>query len=195
MKNTLIAGAIASLLIAPGAKAGEFFIGVNAGTTDFGSGLNDLCEDVQEDNRSIGGFPIGCTVTEDSDTVLSINGGYNFNRVFGIEVGYTDLGEYEGEVTVPIATTAGTVSADFIYGALVLSAPFTEKFSASLRLGGASADAEVSTAFLGAEIEDEAIAFVGASLDYRLTDNLSLQARYDNFEELTIATGGIRFHF
>ncbi len=194
MKQLLIAALLPASLIAANASAGEFFIGLNAGTSDF-SGLGEACDDFRADNMQPGGLPVRCVVTEDSDTTLSINAGYNFNRVLGIEAGYTDLGEYSAELGISRFSVPVDAEVTFSYAALVLSAPFSDSFSASLRLGGVNADFEINSISLSGELEDEAAAFVGASLDYRITDAISVQVRYDDFDELSITSAGVRLHF
>lgn len=197
MKTILKIASLATLIsTAPASIAGEFFIGLNAGTSNF-TGLQDECDDLLEDNRLVGGLPVSCVITDDSDTTLSINAGYNFNRVFGLEVGYVDLGEYGADFSASRITASATASADFTYAGLVLSAPFTDNFSISARLGGVNANAEASSDSLGVgvELEDETLAFVGASMDYRVAERISLQLRYDYLSEVDITSAGIRFHF
>ena len=196
MKKILTFSALVSLsALSIPANAGEFFVGLNAGTTTFDA-LNDACDDLLEDNVSVGGFPLTCAVDDDSDTALSINAGYNFNRFFGLELGYVDMGEYAASVTAARVTVTATAEVDYTYASLVLSAPLTDKFSLSARLGAANANAEIGSQLgISGEIEDETAAFVGASADYRLNDQFSIQVRYDTFDEADITSAGIRFHF
>lgn len=174
--------------------AGEFFIGVMGGQSNF-SELSDACDELIEDNRLIGGLPVSCRVTEDSDTVVGINAGYNFNRFIGLEAGYLDLGEYEAEFTASRITVSALAELDLAYAGLVLTAPFNDAFSVSARVGGVNANAEVSSLGFSLEIEDETTAFVGASVDYRFTENLSFQLRYDDLDVVDITTAGLRYHF
>ncbi len=177
------------------ALAGEFFIGVNAGTSNF-DGLNDACDDLLESNQTIAGLPVTCQVNDDSDTVLGLNAGYNLNRYLGLEVGYIDLGEYTADFNVAGVTVPAQAELDFAYAALVLTAPFTDKFSLSARAGGVNANAELSSPIgVEAELEDETAAFIGASVDYRLMEKLSLQLRYDYLSEIDITSLGLRYHF
>lgn len=196
MKKMLKPASLATALLAmaPQVYAGEFFIGANVGTSNF-SALNEECDELVSDNRVIGGFPVGCEITEDSDTTLGINAGYNFNSVFGVEVGYIDLGEYSANITTALIPVPATASADITYAGLVLTAPFTEKFSISARLGGVNANAEVSAIGASLEVEDETTGFVGASVDYRITEKISIQLRYDDLDVIDITSAGIRYHF
>ncbi len=184
----------AGLMISHSSTAGEFFIGLNAGQSNF-SGLVEACDDLVDDNRNVSGFPVACTITEDSDTTLSINAGYNFNRFFGAEIGYIDLGEYEGNVSLGRINFPITADADLTYAGLVLSAPFTKSFSISARLGAVNGNAEASTTSLSAEFEDETGAFAGVSADFRVTENISVQLRYDDLDLVDITSAGIRYHF
>ena len=195
MRKILKLAPVAALVLAaPQANAGEFFIGATAGTSNF-SALSEECDDLIADNRTIGGFAVSCQIDDDSDTTFGINAGYNFNSVFGVEVGYVDLGEYSAQVTTALIPVPVTASADITYAGLVLTAPFTEKFSVSARLGGVNANAEVSTVGASLELEDETTGFVGASVDYRITEKISVQLRYDDLDVIDITSAGIRFHF
>jgi len=198
MKKIVFAAALtATSLTTSSVLAGEFFIGLNAGTSSF-TGLNDACNDFLEDNRQIDGFPVTCDITDDSGSILSVNAGYNFNRIFGLEVGYVDLGEYSADFAVPrlSAQATATAEADLTYAAIVLSAPISENFSISGRLGGASANATVSGSASLDSLRLSSTGFAGASLDYRITDNLSVQLRYDNYlDQLEVTTAGIRYYF
>jgi len=196
MKKTLITTTLITALASmPTASASGFFIGVNAGSSNF-SGLNDACDDLLESTQIIGGLPVTCLITDDSDTTLSINAGYDFNRYIGLEVGYLDLGEYTADFNVAGVTVPATAEADFTYAGLVLTAPFNDKFSISARVGGVNANAELSSPVgVSADLEDETAAFVGASLDYRLFEKISLQVRYDYLSEIDITSVGLRYHF
>jgi len=186
---------VVHLLIGSCVHAGEFFVGINAGTATF-DGLNDACDEVLENEAFIGGFSVGCQVTSDSDTAFSINGGYNFNRIFGLEAGYVDLGEYSANISAAGITVDAAAEVDYIYAAVVLTAPISKKFSVSARLGGVNADIAVSSQIgLGAELEDAPAGFAGVSLDYRIAEKVSFQVRYDSLSEADITTVGLRYHF
>lgn len=182
----------AGLAISTQTVAGEFFVGVNAGQSNF-TGLVEACDDLERDNRLVSGFTRGCNITEDSDTTLSINAGYNFNRFFGVEIGYTDLGEYEGNVSLGGINLPVDAEADLTYASLVLTAPFSKSFSISARFGGVNASAESDS--LGVEVEDETGGFAGVSADLRVTENIGLQLRYDDLDLIDITSVGIRYHF
>ncbi len=197
MKKILKIASLAALVAAsPQAMAAEFFVGLNVGTSSF-SGLEEACDDLIEDNRLIGGFPIGCAITDDSDSTLNINAGVNFNRFIGLEAGYVDLGEYGADFTVTRVTVSAEAEADYAYASLVLTAPFSDQFSVSARFGGVNANAEVTSAAagVGIEFEDETTGFVGASIDYRFNDHFSLQLRYDDLDAVDVTSAGIRYTF
>lgn len=196
MKNILIFHTLVSLVVLSlQADAGEFFVGLNAGTTKFRA-LNDACDDLLEDNILVGGFPLTCAVDDDSDKSLSINAGYNFNRFLGLELGYVDMGEYAASVTAAGLTVSATAEIDYTYASFVVSAPLTDKFSLSARVGAANADAEIGSQLgISDQVEDETAAFVGASADFRLNNHLSIQVRYETFDEVDITSAGIRLHF
>lgn len=195
LKNAIKLASVAALIfVAPQAHAGEFFVGATAGTSSF-SGLNEACDDFIDDNRFIGGSPVTCRVNEDSDTVVGINAGYNFTRIIGVELGYIDLGEYSASVGATRIAFPVTAEVDIAYAGLVLTAPLTEAFSLSARLGGVNANAEVSSFGASLELEDETTGFVGVSADFRVTESISLQVRYDDLDVIDLTSAGIRFHF
>lgn len=192
IKSLIPAALLATLLGAPVAQAGEFYIGAFAGNSSF-DGLEDACNEVRRD--SIGRLPVACVVNEDSDTSLGIHAGYNFTRWIGLEAGYIDFGEYQATVSQSRISFPLTLSADVTYASVVLTAPFTEKFSGSLRLGGLLGNVTAESGSLSASIEEEEGAFAGASLDYRVTENISLQVRYDDLEVISLTSAGVRYNF
>ena len=200
-KNLSLNALIALTMLTPVSHAGEFFVGLNVGMSTFDA-LNDACDDFLEDSPQIGGFALNCNIDDDSDTTLNINAGYNLNRYLGLEIGYVVLGQYSASVSAAGITVGATAEVDYTYASLVLTAPFTDKFSISGRLGGAnvnadiSANANIGSQFgLSTELEDETTGFVGVSADYRFSKKVSLQIRYDTFSEADITSAGIRYHF
>src|SRR3954452_22261851 len=88
--------AISSASMAQGKPADTgWYAGVSLGQ----SSASDAC-------NGVSGPGVSC---EDTDTAFKIFGGYQINRNFGVELGYTDLGKVEasgGGVTASIETRA-----------------------------------------------------------------------------------------
>jgi OOP family OmpA-OmpF porin len=76
---------------------------------------------------------------DDEDVFFSIGGGYNFNKMFAVEAGYTDLGE--AEISVPGFYTA-TISTDGFYFGPRLTLELSPQFEAYGRIGLLAWDAE-----------------------------------------------------
>ena len=191
MKHTLTTvSLLASTFLAPTALAGEFFIGINAGKSNF-SELDNACDNLINARSSGPQFPVGCRVNEDSDTVLSVNAGYNVNQYVGAEVGYMEVGEYTSSVSISRISLSATAELDLAYAGLVFTLPVNDRLSLSARAGAVQAELDSSVI----EIDDETAGFVGASFDFRLTDKVSMQVRYDEFDVIDVTTAGIRYHF
>jgi len=79
MKKTILLGLLSSsLLISQASYAGEWAIGGLVGASD----IDGVCE--------------GITGCDESDTSLGLNLSYNFNKAWGVELGYIDLGDFDG---------------------------------------------------------------------------------------------------
>lgn len=142
--------ALALTLLTPGVVIGDddtgFYIGIA------GNRLDANFDDVSD------------VSFDDSDTAASIKGGYMFNNYFGVEVGYLDLGDYEGDSGV-------TIDADSFQLAGVLNYDVTEKFDIYGKLGAffvnAKSDQVLPIVGLVQEDDDttEVYAAIGGELD------------------------------
>ena len=74
--------------------------------------------------------------SDESDTAYKIFGGYQFNRNFGVEVGYFNLGKFGFNLrTLPAGTLAGTIKAQGANVDLVGTLPLTENWAVLGRVG------------------------------------------------------------
>ena len=74
---------------------------------------------------------------EDKDTAFKLFGGYQFNRNWGLEVGYFDLGQYRFNITTaPPGNFNGEVKVRGINFNLVGTLPLSDNFSVFARAGG-----------------------------------------------------------
>ena len=68
-----------------------------------------------KNNRVLRALTLGGVATlasDESDTAYKIFGGYQFNHIFGVEVGYFNLGKFGFNLrTLPAGTLAGTIKA------------------------------------------------------------------------------------
>ena len=126
-------------------------------------------------------FDVDCTgasTCDDSDTAFRVFGGYMFNKHFGAELGYADLGKVSLSGAIP---PFGTVNANIKVKAWDLVAvgvlPIAGKFSVYGKLGMYRADSDLSASALG----------VSASTSDSNTDlTYSLGAGYDFSKNLGI---------
>lgn len=176
------------------ARAGEFGIGLMAGQASFDE-INNICSDVRRQNPLF--TTLGCISPEDTDSASGFNVSYHFNDTWAIEGGYVDLGEYSTRLFVVGNSTDITLSADAMYLAAVGTLPLSNRFSLSGRTGIYEPSGEVSSGFLAetTEIDGDAEFYAGASLDFRATDNIVLQVRYDGFDEIGVLAAGVQFRF
>ena len=131
---------------------------------------------------------------DDEDTAFSAFGGYQFNRYFGLEAGYADLGELESD-------TAGTaLEASSAYFSAVGTLPFTEKFSGYAKAGMQRWDLDTAIPGLTGTSDDTGTDPVyGVGLQYRFTDTVALRGEYSRFEiedlDADLAQLQVRFDF
>src|SRR5687768_15540663 len=79
---------------------------------------------------------LGCVGSCDNkDTTWHGYGGYQFNRHFAIEGGYSDFGSVESSGTIFGGTATARVDTTAIEVSVLGIAPFTDKFSAYLKIG------------------------------------------------------------
>jgi len=131
---------------------------------------------------------------DDEDTAFSVFGGYQFNRYFGLEAGYTDFGKLEPEgagealeINSASLTAVGTV-------------PFTDKFSGYAKAGFHRWDLDTPIAGLVGSSDDSGTdPTYGVGLQYRFTDAFALRGEYSRFEvndlDLDLAQLQARFDF
>lgn len=153
MKRSLAAVA-AALCVAASAPA--FAQGWYAGLT-IGQGKADF-------NASDIGLSIG--TIDDKDTTFGGRLGYDFNRNFGVEIGYYELGKYPFNGTVAGLPVSGEAKAKSYSASVVGTLPFSDQFSAYGKIGYARSRVEGKADVLGfsgssSDWESEAVYGVG----------------------------------
>ncbi len=131
---------------------------------------------------------------DDEDTAFSAFGGYQFNRYFGLEAGYADLGELES------GTAGAALEAGSAYLTAVGTLPFTEKLSGYAKAGMQRWDLDTAIPGLAGTGDDTGTDPVyGVGLQYRLTDAVALRGEYSRFEiedlDADLAQLQVRFDF
>ena len=172
--KVLVTGALAlgGALAATQACA-QGFIGGSLGQVDFDE---DVTTGLIDANRSVDG----------KDTAWKIFGGYMFNRHFGIEGAYVNLGEvsYSGSFG-GLPVTGGKVEVSGFNVSAIGSVPVTEEFSVFGKIGLFLWEAEASDTTGGAPFsakEDGSDLSFGVGIGYQFTRNLGLRAEWEMFK-------------
>ncbi|WP_454828946.1 outer membrane beta-barrel protein [Pseudoxanthomonas wuyuanensis] len=131
---------------------------------------------------------------DDEDTAFSVFGGYQFNRYFGLEGGYADLGSLESD------GVGRDLEASSAYLTAVGTLPFTEKFSGYAKAGFQRWDLDTGVpAVTGTGDDSGTDPTYGVGLQYRFNDNVALRGEYSRFEiedaDLDLAQLQVRFDF
>jgi OOP family OmpA-OmpF porin len=129
----------------------------------------------------------------DSDTSFKILGGYQINKNFGAELGYTDFGKSDsGGVTFK-----GTAWELVGVGTL----PLSDKFGVFGKLGFAMGDGE-ATSPLGTFSDDSVELTYGFGVKYNFTPVLGVTAEYQAYPDfangatdVTVMSIGVLFRF
>lgn len=131
----------------------------------------------------------GTTSCDDQDTALSIFGGYQINKNFGVELGYVDLGKATQGGTDPIL---GTFSLSFEATGFELSGvgtlPISDKFSVYGKLGFFMWDLDVkgSSSTLGSASlsEDGTDLTFAVGVRWNFTKNLTAQLQWQRYNDI-----------
>ena len=131
---------------------------------------------------------------DEDDTAYQVFGGYQFNRWFGLEAGYADLGELEPDAA------GRSLEASSVYFTAVGTLPFTGKFSGYAKAGFQRWDLDTSIPGLAGTGDDSGTdPTYGLGLQYRFTDAFALRGEYSRFEiedvDVDLAQLQARFDF
>jgi OmpA-OmpF porin, OOP family len=141
-----------------------FYAGFNVGKSE----AKDACT----------GFPPGVSC-DDSDTALSIFGGYQFNKNFGAEFGYTDL----GKVKISGGGNSASIEASGFEISAVGTFPINPQFSLYGKLGMFLWDADFKSN-LGNVSDDGADLTYGIGVRWNFAKNLALQAQWQRYNDV-----------
>jgi OOP family OmpA-OmpF porin len=178
---------LAPLLAAPALaqQDGYYYGGLSVGRSrihvDEGRMTTDL----------IGSVPGSIAIASDrNDTGYKLFGGYQFNRSFGVELGYFDLGKFgfTSTTTAPNGTVEGQLKVRGINLDLVGAMPLTERFSVLGRIGVTNARTRSSFAGTGAvTVTDTGTSRrdtnlkVGAGLQYAFSPSFIVRGEVERY--------------
>jgi OmpA-OmpF porin, OOP family len=144
MKKQLIVALLGTALALPiVAQAEGAYVGVNVGRSE-----------------------IKAEGDKDHDTAFKLNGGYDFDKTFGIEAGYVDLGKFND----------GKVSAFYVAGTGNLA--INEQFSLFAKIGFSADRVKLDRTN---EKFNNTSAIIGVGAAYNFSKTFSLVGEYENF--------------
>jgi OOP family OmpA-OmpF porin len=116
---------------------------------------------------------------DDSDTALRIFGGYNFNKNFGVELGYADL----GKATFSAPGLSGDVTATAWDLMAVGTLPVGDKFGVYGKLGMYRADTKASSSIGGGSDTNTDFTYaIGGQ--YNFNKNLAIRAEWQQYKKV-----------
>ena len=147
---------------------------------------------------------VGVTIScDDKDTSWKIFGGYQFNKNFGAEIGYVDLGNFTANGVITGVTVSADASAKGWEFLGVGTLPIADNFSAYGKLGFFRWDVDVSasgaipgfTAAASASDSGYDITF-GLGLKYDFTKNVGARLEWQRYNDIgnTSTTGRTDVH-
>jgi OOP family OmpA-OmpF porin len=173
INKVVVASALAlSGLLAATQASAQAFVGASIGQSD-------VDEDITAGLITSG--PV-----DSKDNAFKVFGGYMFNRHFGVEGAYVDLGEvsYSGSFG-SAAVNGGKVETTGFNVAALGSYPVTEEFSVFGKIGLFIWEAEASDTTGGVPFSEKTdgtdISF-GLGLNYQFTRNLGVRAEWERFK-------------
>jgi OOP family OmpA-OmpF porin len=195
IRKVLVASGLAlSGLLAATQASAQAFVGGSFGKSDI------------DDSIAFNGpnDPLITSGTVDGkDTAFKVFGGYMFNRHFGVEGAYVNLGEasYSGDF-FGLPVTGGKVEVSGFNVAALGSYPITEQFSVFGKIGLFIWESEASDTTGGLPFSNQAdgtdISF-GLGVGYNFTRNLGVRAEWERFKlddvDATLISLGVVWRF
>jgi OOP family OmpA-OmpF porin len=170
MAAAFISGAVLISIPATAQDAG-FYVGGALGQ----SRLSGACD----------GLPVAC---DEKDTAWKLFGGYQFNKYFGLEAGYADLGKASAAGVIAGTAVSAEVKAKGWEFLGVGTLPFTDKLSGYAKLGLVKwdVDAFASAALVGAVSSSDSgtSATYGLGLKYDFTKNVGARMEWQRYSNI-----------
>jgi OmpA-OmpF porin, OOP family len=119
---------------------------------------------------------------DDSDTAWRVFGGYQINRHFAVELGYSTL----GEATASAPGITATVEAKAFDLVAVGILPINQQFSVFGKLGMYQADSDLSsnTPLIGSASDKNTDVTYGVGLQYDFGKNLGLRGEWQQYKKV-----------
>ncbi|RFA29037.1 hypothetical protein CAI21_11370 [Alkalilimnicola ehrlichii] len=127
---------------------------------------------------------------KDDRLSVKVFGGIEISRILGLELGYVNFGEAEGDVT--------SLNADGWTVAGILALPITENFAPYGKFGRLHWDADVSAGPISRSDSGEDN-FYGVGARFALSEQLDLRIEYERFDladtDLDMASANLQIRF
>lgn len=168
--STLCAGLMSMSFNSFAADESGFTLGIDYGRTE----AKKYCDNI-----------VTC---DDTDKGPKIEIGYDFNKTFGVELGYTSFGTIfdsnDNSVQIKQKSNAVTLS-------VLGNVPVGDYFGVYARLGYARYDTNNSGMVNGVAIKDEHgyTPLWGAGVKFNATEQLALRVEYQNYSDLSDQPG------
>jgi len=170
LKSVVVSGFLATALGLPGivsAQDAGFYAGVSAGQGRYNNGCAGLVN---------AGLTGSC---DEKDAAWKIFGGYQFNRIFGAEAGYTKHGE--AHIRGTLGSAQAVASGFEMVG--VATMPVSGQFAAYGKAGFLRWDVDLSGA--GISIGDTGTSMtLGAGFQYHFTKRLAARAEWQRYSDV-----------
>ena len=180
MTGKYLRTALAATLLFPGLVLAEgAYIGLGVGQSKLHV-VESICDTVEAFRTP--GTTANCRA-EDTDTSVSLFGGYGFNRHFALELGYMDLGEGTSDTQLIAggrgATVNGRISVTGVYLAGIGKLLIGERASLFAKVGVFEGDAEshVSVSVSGLPVDANDASGSGSELLYGFGVDFSASER------------------
>ena len=146
--------------------------------------------DANRSVESLMGVGIAAPVASSNmqDNGYKLFGGYQFNRNFGVELGYFNLGKFSYDTTTATGPLSGKYDVEGINLDMVGTFPMSERWSALARLGAQYANTRSTFGGSGLGLmtttsprKEESNLKVGVGLQYELSNSLFLRGEAERY--------------
>jgi OmpA-OmpF porin, OOP family len=121
---------------------------------------------------------------DETQTAYKIYGGYNFNKNFGIEGGYTDFGKAKNVYRVSGTNVNLDYKAQALYVAAVGTLPLSDQFSLFGKLGVTANHASATASAAGVSVNasgNKTSALIGVGAAFNVTKNVAVALEYEDY--------------
>jgi len=110
-----------------------------------------------------------------------IFGGYEFDRTWGVEAGYTDFSKADVNYSIGGVNNRGETKGHAYYLAAKATLPVNEQFSVYGKLGAARTKSELELVNAAQTSRSKTEAYGALGAEYKLNENVSLIGEYERY--------------